>query len=288
MLLTKAQGRRGLFLLAPRLGEVPECFRRVAVSADFHAALLYGLQRFRGAVYLADGALSAEQLTTDGRHRQPADMRSWHLVMTDTDRVLATTRLMPYRNQVRFGELGVRHSALACSDVWGSRLQWAVEQEIQMAARLGYRFGEVGGWALAPEIRGSMEALRMALGTYALGQALGGFVTVSTATHRHASAMILRRIGGAPLRWDGHAMPVYYDPTYGCDMEILRFDSEKPNAKYKEQVELLRASFIDVPVVARLDDSFEAEFEPSSFNYQHERPTAPAEEWAPVEELVME
>src|SRR5437016_6010409 len=83
--------------------------------------------------------------------------------------------------------------------------------EMQRARRLQMRFGEVGGWAVAEEHRWTLEPLRIILAAYGLGQLLGGCAGVATATMRHKSASILRRIGLNSLRWDGAELPPYYD-----------------------------------------------------------------------------
>jgi hypothetical protein len=62
---------------------------------------------------------------------------------------------------------------------------------------------------------------------------LGGGIGIATATRRHGSSSILRRLGGRPLVIQGTELPSYYDPQYGCEMEILRFDSEEPNPRYE-------------------------------------------------------
>ena len=56
----------------------------------------------------------------------------------------------------------------------------------------------MGGWAVTEELRGgTTEAVRMVVTIYALARILGGALGISTVTKRHASASILRRLGGA-------------------------------------------------------------------------------------------
>jgi hypothetical protein len=43
----------------------------------------------------------------------------------------------------------------------------------------------------------------------------------------------LRRIGGASLEADGIELPGYFDPSYDCMMEVLRFDSRNLNPRYR-------------------------------------------------------
>jgi hypothetical protein len=90
----------------------------------------------------------------------------------------------------------------------------------------------------------------MALAAYSLGQLFGGAVGVSTATRRHCSSSILRRIGGKSLENAGIAIPPYYDPQYKCDMEILRFHSWKPNPRYLVWIEEIGRSLQHIPVIS--------------------------------------
>ena len=126
----------------------------------------------------------------------------------------------------------------------------AVETEIARAKLSGAAFSEVGGWAIVPEKRCTTEALRIAMATYGLAQMLGGCVGISTATERHHSASILRRIGGRSLEYGGTELPAYYDPQYRCRMEVLRFDSNSPDASGRRWVEQLSERVAEVSVVA--------------------------------------
>jgi hypothetical protein len=55
-------------------------------------------------------------------------------------------------------------------------------------------------------------------------------------TTRHHSSSILRRLGGASLVDGEEEIPPYYDPDYGCEMELLTFDSTKPNPRYADWI----------------------------------------------------
>src|SRR5450759_3981205 len=69
-----------LVLLAPAGGFIPESLTRRHAGPDRHARWLSEVQRLRGRVYLADGAVQASQLTADGRHVQRSDYDRWHLL----------------------------------------------------------------------------------------------------------------------------------------------------------------------------------------------------------------
>ena len=216
-----------------------------------HEQLLSKMQCFRGANYLKDGAITEQSLDSEGRHRTDADLQSWHVLMLNGHGdVCGCSRYSKQPISEDFENLAVGRSALAQSDQWGSKLRDAVERERQKAAMEDSSFVEVGGWAISENLRCSTEAIRIALATFALGRALGGCIGVTTATVRHSSANLLRRLGGQPLSVDNMELPKYFDPEYECEMEILRFDSSAPNPKFAPWVEEIRMNMATVPVVA--------------------------------------
>jgi hypothetical protein len=131
---------------------------------------------------------------------------------------------------------------------WAAGFLSSINSELEAARRFNFSYVEIGGWALAPELRGTVEALHTVLSTYALAQLQGGALGITTATERNGSASILRRLGGRPLEWDGAALPPYYDHTYRCGMEVLRFDSRNPSARYAPMVDALRSQIATLPV----------------------------------------
>jgi hypothetical protein len=156
---------------------------------------------------------------------------------------------MSYPAGTRFADTGVSRSALSRSAEWSGRIKAAIDSEIALANRLCVDYVEVGGWALEPELRCTSEALRIALGTFSMARLLGGCIGVTTATRRHCSASILRRIGGQPLMTQGIEIPKYFEPRFDCEMEILRFDSAQPNPRYERWIEELKGYLSDVPVI---------------------------------------
>jgi len=231
---------------------VPGIFRNIEVNNRRHDDLLSQLQRLRGKAYLDDGAIRPSELTGDGRHKLSVDDHSWHVLSLDRDgRAVACLRYVEERDAAGFDDLWVRHAALARCPEFGARFRSAVELVMQGARQMRIGFGEVGGWAVAEDHRWSMEPLRIILATYGLLQLLGSASGVATATFRHSSAAILRRIGLSSLRADGEELPPYYDPYYSCQMEVLRFDSRYPNSRYHEKVVELSACLASAPVICR-------------------------------------
>ena len=138
-----------MMLLAPDGVAVPSTFNAVNVDAHQHERLLHQMQRLRGRVYLEDGAISADDLTRDGRHVQAADDHSWHVLAVQPDgEVVACMRYRQYQ-QVEPEALGVWRSALARSATWSRRVRTAIESEIAAARKRRIGFAEFGGWAVA-------------------------------------------------------------------------------------------------------------------------------------------
>lgn len=239
------------FVILPPVGaKVPGVFQAVESNDWLHAAFLTSMQRFRGEIYLQDGAVRPEHLTSDGRHYLPIDEESWHVLTLNEDRkICACLRLHQERAPKPFDELPISHAALTHCPTWGRKLRVAVESEIANASAARIRFGDVGGWAIAPERRRTLEPLRTILAAYGLAQHLGGFLGIATATCKHGSAPILRKLGLSPLEADGQTIPVYYDPHYSSEMEVLRFDSRRPNPKYRGWIGELRSLLSGAPVV---------------------------------------
>lgn len=239
-----------LILLAPT-ASVPSFFKNVEYDALRHLRLVREMQRLRGKIYLNDGALARTQLTQDGLHETAEDHKSWHLLMVDTrHRVTGCAWYLEHPSSVDVNDLRVRHTPLARSAEWRSKLWKGVESELKRARHECLRYAEVGGWAVSERSRCTSEGLVLALAGYSLGRICGGCLGITTATVRHCSSSILRRLGGAPLAADGAPVPSYYDPRYGCEMEILRFDSRRPNPKFNNLIEQLRERMASVSILA--------------------------------------
>jgi hypothetical protein len=135
------------------------------------------------------------------------------------------------------------------------RFMTAIESELRRARQENLKYAEVGGWAVSKDSRCTSEGLLLALAAYSLGKIAGGALGLTTATVRHASSAILRRLGGSHLEAGGNVVPPYYDPRYKCEMELLRFDSRRPDPKYAPLIDLMAARLRDVLVVASKVDS---------------------------------
>jgi hypothetical protein len=223
-------------LLAPLRWQRQSQFDDVVVDELAYHDLLGDVQRFRGQSYLADGALRPADLAPDGRHQQPIDPYSWHLVIRNEGReVVSCARYYSLPNP-SFETTLTSRSRLAKEPEWESHVRSLVEHSIRQARDRGAQFAELGGWCVAESARKTSHALRSVLTMYALGEILGGTVGLSTATTRHSSSSILQRLGANKAGWQGITLPTYFEPLFDCDMELLQFDSAKPAPKYAAQV----------------------------------------------------
>jgi hypothetical protein len=240
-----------LVVLAPPAGEVPWAFNHRSADVAVHRSLLRDMQRLRGRVYLDDGAIRPDQLSTDGRHQTPEDDRSWHLLMLDDKgAVAACLWYLEHRDPASIDDLRVKSCPLVTSDQWRETIRGAIASEIGRARSEEIAYAEVGGWAAVKQDSCSPEGLLLILATFGFSRLLGGALGVTTATERHSSAAILRRLGLSYLSVAGSTVPAYYDPRYQCQMELLRFDTRQANPRYERLVELLMDRLVDVPVVA--------------------------------------
>src|SRR5215212_2543785 len=194
-----------LLLLAPP-GEVPTFFRHVETDEHRDRHFVREMQKLRGSIYLDDGAVQRHHLSSDGLHQTPEDEKSWHLLTLDErQRVTGCAWYLEHDNEVRVDDLRVRECPLARVKAWRRTLWQGVEAELARARSEYLRYAEVGGWAVAKESRCTSEGLLLALAGYSLGRICGGCLGITTATVRHCSSSILRRLGGAPLDADGLA-----------------------------------------------------------------------------------
>jgi hypothetical protein len=251
MVQTRTRNQTQFVVLPPSRQAVLKRFRSIEVNNRRYDDLLAQMQRFRGRVYTADGAIGPDELTADGRHKVAVDDCSWHVLSLDEHgQVCACLRYLEESRAVDFDDLWVRHAAMASSPM-GYQFRRAVEGRMAESRRMELGFGEVGGWAVSEDRRWTLEPLRIILATYGLLELLGGCTGVATATFRHHSATILRRIGLTSLCADGVELQPYFDPHYGCEMEVLGFDSRFPNPKYRAWVAEFSSSLTNAPVICR-------------------------------------
>jgi hypothetical protein len=256
-----------LVLLAPSNVAVPHVFQRVETDWSEHRERLREVQRLRGDIYFTDGAVQRQDLSADGLHQTPEDEKSWHLAMIGKEgEVTACVWYLAHSNTTSPTKLRSAHSPAgrrreSCEVFWK-----ALNLELSRAREHGLGYVEIGGWAVTKESRCTSEGLVLALAAYGLGRILGGALGVTTATVRHSSSTILRHLGGSRLEADGVEVAPYFDPKYQCEMELLRFDSRRPNAKYADLIELLKEKLADALVIGRRVEDAELPRAASPYN----------------------
>ena len=242
-----------IVFVAPSTAAVSEPFDHIDVDAGRHERLVHDVQRMRGSIYVKDGALQPHQLTADGRHQTPEDETSWHMLLLDKhQRITACALYLEHDyNDVAFDQLRARHCPLTNEPKWRPTVERAIEAELDRARSEQLHYAELGGWAVSEDSRGTAGPLALALAVYGFSRRAGGALGITTATFRHCSATILKRLGGARFEVGGVTLPPYYDSRYQCMMEMLKFDSRRPNPKYLSLIDQVRDALARITVVAR-------------------------------------
>lgn len=242
---------RRFLLLAPAAWPAPDCFSNVLVDRRRRTQLVSDVQRMRGHVYLRDGAIQPHELSAGRLHRIPQDERSWHLLQLDEERrIVGCIWYLEHDRPTTIDDLRVHASPPVLNVEWGPKVRTAIEADIARAQDEGVAYGEVGGWAVSDRNHCPADGFLLAVAAFGLSRLLGHAVGVTTATCRHSSNLILRRLGLRPFDVDGVRLPRYFDPKYGCDMDLLRFDSRVATRRYDRIIELFRSRLAEVPVVS--------------------------------------
>jgi predicted GNAT family N-acyltransferase len=237
-------------ILGPDQNHSAVVLRNCGENGQLHHRYLSAMQRLRGRVYLCDGAIRPYEVELDGRFEMDGDEDAWHLLLVDdAGEIIGCARYMIYPKTACFNSLRISRSALARDLQWAWKLRQAVEADLQLARDRNLLYVEIGGWALSEEWRRTKAALETAVGSYALGNLWGGALGSCTATVRHGSASILRRLGGSSFQFKGEPLPVYFDAQYGCNMELLRFEDQCPVSRFEPLIKQLTSKLERVQVI---------------------------------------
>jgi len=242
-------------ILAPHGASAP----LPAISIRSHMAqyvrLLGEMQRLRGRVALREGAITASMMDSSGRYVMDGDLKSWHLLRLHNDgQVVGCARLLVHPCDVKFHRLRIAASSLAQSTTWKSHVQAAVEGELKRARRNGQTLIEPGGWVVDECVRGTCEAVYLAIAAFAWAQILGDCIGFLTATEKHGSSTILRRLGGRSLESEGQTIPRYFEPKWGCNAELLRFDTNSLDSRFAGALEAARSRLRSSPTYCAVPD----------------------------------
>lgn len=240
--------RYGFALLAPEGAAFQSGAGSCWVDSPRYRALLSGMQMLRGRTYLEDGAISLADVDAAGRFRLEDDEACWHILLTERQEVVGCVRVKTFGPDAGFDQMRVRHSPLALDPIYGPKVRAAVEADLHLARRSGLGYAEIGGWALAHAWRGTKAALDILAASYALGEMLGGCLGLATASFRHGSASILKKIGAMPFAFEDEELPPYHDARYGCQMELLRF-TRTPVQRYALLIDPIRKALEQTPII---------------------------------------
>jgi hypothetical protein len=228
-------------LLAPKQVVVPPTFRNRWIDTEIHGQVLADMQRMRGRIALRENAVAEKDLDRDGRHRMPGDDSSWHLIrVCGSGKVLGCARILVHSDSARFSSLRLSKSALAKDPRWSKQVRWTIEAEIAAARKEKLNLVEPGGWVLEERVRGTSEAVAIALSAFAWSQLVGDCLAFVTATVKHESSSMLRRLGGDSIYFAGNPVPRYYEPQFQCEMELLKIRGL--NSKFESMLAPLRES----------------------------------------------
>ena len=213
--------------------------RFLPAPSDYEDALS-AIQRLRGALYVADGAIRSSTLDPKGRHQCEDDHLSYHLALWNGEvQGCARVRLHPphkpaqdYRVHELIDRMHPRPSA---------EYRVALQEFISQSEKRGYRLGEVGGWAVSKSHQASRAAMALPLAGWSFSRICGKQIWIASATERNRSAEMLRRIGGWPLKLGGADLPPFFDSVYNCQMQLLCFCSDVLNPKFESAVAELQS-----------------------------------------------
>src|SRR4051812_18686455 len=103
MVLSRSRAQTQFVVLAPsalapsRAATLSDQFSNLRSDKAWHEDLLAEMQRFRGGVYVSDGAVNPGDLI-DGRHKSPVDEKSWHVLSLDASgRIVSCLRYLEER-----------------------------------------------------------------------------------------------------------------------------------------------------------------------------------------------
>lgn len=249
-----------LTVVAPSSAHVPEWLTNVLVNEGMYRNLVDEIQRFRGYVYVKDKAIPSSSLDEQGRHYSEYDFRAWHIVLRDRRQELCgaiRVGLMPWTRINDISDLQVVQylARLSAGNDEKATLQTVVRNFLENCRTIQPTVWEPGAWAVSEDMRRSRLAPVLAASIWSLGRAIGGAAGVSTATTRHGSSEILKKMGGFELAFNGAPLPPFYDTYHECFIELVGFDSDYLNPRLETTVTEIQDYIKGLPIITREDSS---------------------------------
>jgi hypothetical protein len=240
-----------MMILAPVKASCPHLLLSRIHDGEKHARLFDEMQKVRARVMLREGAISGAAIDPEGRYTMPGDDQSWHIVkMRDDGAICGCARILVHPRDVRFEDLRV--ATCRGGAHWDPCLRDAVERELLWARYFNLLPIEPGGWALDDNARGTGGGIGLAVAAFAWARLLGECFGFLTATVKHCSATMLRRLGGTPLRTAaGTPVPEYWDERWGTGIEVLRFDTNSLDQRFHRMLDQACNELMRSPVIFR-------------------------------------
>jgi len=143
-LVCEGPGRSGcgfVVLAPPQDHSVP--FHEIVDDTSRHRRPSGGRSAATRRNLRSDGAIQPWELSADGRHIQPSDALSWHLLKVDErDSVTACIRYRAHRPGASLSDLAISQSAAARSAL----VRETIQAELACASEGGFDYVELGGW----------------------------------------------------------------------------------------------------------------------------------------------
>ena len=204
------------------------------------------VQRFRGGVYVDDGAIPVTTLDETGRHASEFDHRCHHILIVDaSDQIRASVRVGFYLKPVEPEELELWRLVETLEPAHGARVRRLLAIHLERAFRERGSLIEVGGFALESGIRRSGKALVLAAACWSITRVLAPSLGVAIVTERHGFNRLLTRLGGFPIDGalglrdasrNGNPGAKFFSSLHNCTVELLGFDTWQADSQIESLV----------------------------------------------------
>jgi hypothetical protein len=195
-------------------------------------------------VFLADGAVTKENLDETGGYCTSLDTQAWHVFLTNREgAICACYTLILHRKGVELKELRADEILNRMDHEARVRYEAAIKSFMSEATDRNIRFGELAAWAIHEAVRNRLASMMMSVAAWSLYQILGNALVLGVPTFRHRTSNIEKRLGGFPLTLQNIPLGSFYDPCHKCEMEFVGFDSERPLPKFAEIIAEMRSHF---------------------------------------------
>ena len=241
-----------LTIVAPSVTQIPEWLPNVLVNDGMYQEVIGEIQRFRGGVYVQDKAIPANALDDLGRHYSDYDYRAWHVLFRDRRQDLCgaiRVGLVSYGDIEGIDHLQVLEFLSHMPSDKKAPLETAVRKFLDNCKTLVPSICEPGAWAVSADVRKGRLAPVLAASIWSLLRVVGGAAGVATATTKHGSANILKKMGGFDLFLNGMPLVPFYDSYHQCYIELIGFDSDYLNPRLEPTVAQVQDYMSTLPII---------------------------------------